>query len=253
MTRYFFTLLTISFLFFSACTTFSPLKRPLNSKHASNADSVLFYEQANLPNPFLDSLTSGLGNRIQLSATLFPPPPVVPKFKEIEGFRVQVSASTDSLKSIGLLNELSSFINDSIHLVKDKELFKVQVGDFPYRIEADSVVQVLRHHRIQGAWVVQGKILIPRSEANSPVIPEKPVQPADTLTLFSIQILATQDEANALAQVARLQQKVPWPVFYKQAGDLFKVFCGKFSSRNEADQALQKIKSIGLKDAWIVH
>ncbi len=236
-------------LFFSACKTFSSLKRPLHSEQTSSADSVLFYQQVHLPDPFLDSLTSDRGNRISLSTTLLPPPPLAPKFKEIEGFRVQVSASTDSIKSHALLSQLSSFIEDSLHLVKENDLYKVQVGDFPYRMEADSMVQVLRHHNIHGAWVVQRKILIPRSESAF----NEPQPQASTALNFSIQILATQDEANALSQVAQLQQKLVWPVFYKQIGGLFKVYCGKFSSRIQAEQALKEIRRIGLKDAWIVH
>ncbi len=215
-------------------------------KKPAEPDSVLFYQQKNVADPFVDSILSQPGDSAEISIRLIPPPPP-DTLRFVEGFRVQVFAGLDSIRAASVTHKISSILQDSVYLFKDNGLFKVQAGDFIYRHLADSVQRKLTIQSFPGTWVVKRMIIAPDSVSEPP--------PASKILefKFTIQILATSDESRALEMVSQLQGQFEFPAYYKNIGSVFKVFMGKFAVRSEADKALTQIRQKGYPDAWVVH
>ncbi len=232
------------------------LKRP-GAK--SEPDSVLFYQKKDLHDPFLDAVLAYPHDEVELSQTVVPPPAPRPKFQQMQGFRVQVFASGDSLNAVRQKAKISSLISDTCLIVKEKNLFKVQVGNFPKRIAADSLKDYLKTHGFNGAWVVQTTIFVPVAT----VTPAP--QPADSAAIrttnnlpsantpFRIQVFATGDQSKAVKITKELKQTFNLPCTFEQKGALFKIYINGFNTRAQAETVLRKVKNAGYKDAWIVH
>ncbi len=230
------------------------------SSAEAKADSVLFYKQADVHDPFLDSLQTHPGDSATLKTVLLPPPPpAAPPYKEVDGFRVQIFAGMDSLRALSQRTAARALTADSVYLTKDRGLFKIQVGDYLYRMSADSANRYFHVKGYKGAWVVKRKIRIPThnkadtantagSQLNSMI-----ANPRTTTGKITIQVLATGDEARALQVVSQLQKTFSAPSYYKRSGGLYKIFVGKYKTREEAEAALKRVRQKGFPDAWLVY
>lgn len=221
------------------------------TKKAANVDSVLFYQSQDLPDPFIDTILSQPGDSATLTATLFPPPPTIQdSLRQVDGFRVQVFAGLDSMRAETMKSQVSELLPDTIYILKENGLYKIQVGDFLYRNVADSVQRQLTINSISGTWVVAKKIY-PGGELSTTDI--EVVKPIVEDYKFKIQIVVTSDEARAMALVQSIQQQFALPAFYIQSDNLYKVFLGKFRSREEANPVLQQVRQEAYPDAWLVY
>jgi hypothetical protein len=237
---------------------------PLVKKEPAPADidSVLFFEQKTISDPFLDSLSQEYDRGIHLKTLLLPPQaPPPPDYREIDGFRIQAFAGLDSLNAYRIKTDLRSAIDDPVYLVKESGLFKVQIGDFPYRVDADNRNMKLRREGYSNAWVVSRKIRIPREDIDEPAESTADSVQAETkedispgaAIPFRIQILATSDEARAMQLTNDLKRQFSQPAWYEKSSGLFKVYLGKFSERDEADSVLKSVRAGGYPDAWLVY
>lgn len=215
-------------------------------KKPAEPDSVLFYQQENVADSFIDSILVSPGDSAEISVRLIPPPPA-DTVRMVEGFRVQVFAGLDSVRASSVTHTLSPVLLDSVYLFKDKGLFKIQVGDYRYRHLADSVQRKLTIQGFPGTWVVKRMIMAPDSVSEP--------SPASKIRefMFTIQILVTSDESRALELVRKLRGQFNFPAYYKKSDSVFKIFAGKFFDRPEADKALAQVRKKGYPDAWIVH
>jgi len=59
-------------VFFWACSS----QVAFSTKKPADVDSVLFYQQKDIVDPFIDSIFTDPGNSAQISVVLVPPPPV---------------------------------------------------------------------------------------------------------------------------------------------------------------------------------
>lgn len=230
------------FLFFFGCAP----QAVFSVKKAAEPDSVLFYQQKNVSDPFIDSILVHPGDSAAISIRLIPPPPP-DTVRMVDGFRVQVFAGLDSARAALVSRKVSLLLQDSVYLFKDNGLFKVQAGDFLFRPKADSVQRKLTIQSFPGTWVVKRAIVAP----NTTLMSSAPNKSA--AFKFTVQILATSDESRALQLVGSLQNQFDFPAYYKKSGSVFKVFLGKFIARPDADKALKQIRHNGYPDAWIVH
>lgn len=248
-------LLSVSIIF--SCNTQSIRQARLNTKvlpQAQNAqvDSFLYYQPIALNNNFLDSLKIQNDKQIYLKVRVFPPlPPPPPKFREVEGFRVQIFAGLDSINALIMMAEVKRFFVDSVYLFKENDLHKIQIGDFLYRNDADTKVYDLRKNNISSGWVVQRMINIPVDtmavvdSLKTKSIEEKEKQ-------FTIQILVTSDPQKAKTTVDQLKNKFKVEASITQTENLYKIFLGAFETRDETEKTLQLVRENGYKDAWIV-
>ena len=140
-------------------------------------------------------------------------------------------------------------------------MLKIQVGDYPYRYQADAKKDIFRKNGFPGAWVILRTILIPfgtdSTGAVSPAVEQQPVtEPAKPIIntgKYKIQIIAMGSEERAREITADIKQKMNLSAFYEKSGNLFKVFVGYFNVEQEARNALEKIREGGFPDAWLVY
>ena len=222
-----------------------------SGKKKADVDSVLFYQQSNLSDSFIDSVLTVPGNYAQLSTVLTPPPPPRKTFEQIEGFRVQVFAGIDSSRAAIIKQDIHNLVTDSIYVVSDVGLFKVQLGDFKFRSKADSVQRLLTINGIKGSWVVRRLINLPISMASGDSVSSTPALSNDYK--FKIQILATADENNAKQLLESLKSSFSHPAFYLHFGAVYKVYLGKFNDRDLAEKTLELVRGQGYPDAWLVY
>lgn len=226
------------------------IRRMRNSGQSAQADSFLFYQPASVQNAFLDSLNSTYDKEVVLAMHLVPPPPPpAPTTKQVEGFRVQIFAGLDSINAAIAAKNIQNVSEDTVYFFKEKGLFKVQIGDYLYRNPADMKVLDLRKDGFMDGWVVQRLISVPIDSTNK----QKPetVQPQENYA-FTIQVLATSDKQKAENLVRELGDHFNQESYFT-SGTIYKIFVGKFTTREEAETVLQKVKQAGYKDAWLVH
>lgn len=224
------------------------LQNSAEKQQSAQVDSFLYYQPVTLNDAFLDSLKAGNDSAQTLKIRIVPPPaPPAPKFKQVEGYRVQTFAGIDSLNALVLVNQLRSALDDSVYFFKERELFKIQLGDFLYRNDADMKVMDLRKNGFQGAWVVQRLINVPIDTTKLTAHPEQNLEYP-----FKIQVLVTSDKEKAKALVNQLKNQFNMESFYTQNQQLYKIFVGKFATREEAEKILSQIRAEGYQDAWLV-
>ncbi len=269
-----FILLSITTLFLLYC---NPKTLLTGVTHTSDVDSVLFYQQNPVADPFLDKIRSNPGNSARLiTMVLPPPPPPQPNYKEIEGFRVQLFAGTDSINALSIQNRLDIDINDPVYLIHEGGLFKIQVGDYLYRMDADNMKLVLNNKGYDGAWVAKRMIHVPHDSIEIDSSNVLPLPPPPTPTRasqeeiitkqvsdsalteaneikFKIQVMATYDKLKAQQMELELEDQFSEDAFYEKTGDIYKIFIGKFKSRADAEIFLNKIRENGYPDAWLVY
>ena len=221
-------------------------------------DSALYYQQADIADPFLDTIFQQPDQAINVHQTVYPPyvPEPVAKFKEAQGFRVQVFAGSDSIKVISVRDEISALTEDSVHYFAEKGLYKIQVGDYLYRYLADNMKTTMRQNGYPGAWVVQRVILVPIDSIQTEKISVQDstrIPGVGETGKYKIQLVATGSLEKAQEIVIDLQTKTSARVFYEQSGNLYKVFVGLFEQENQAREELEKMRQLGFSDAWLVY
>ena len=249
-------LLSITLLFLAACQP-----KTVKTDETTMVDSSFYYIQEDINDPFLDTVFQAPDKPIDLKKEIYPLPPQKPRFKEIEGFRVQIFAGIDSLNAISSRAQAVEITTDSIYLFSEKGLLKIQVGDYPYRYQADSQKEKFRRNGFPGAWVILRPILIPIDSASVDSISQTLVNPSPivgsaesaTSGKYKIQIIATSSEERASEIVANIQQTLNFNAFFEKGGNLFKVFVGYFNEEDVARKALVKVRENGFPDAWLVY
>ena len=246
--------------------------------HTSDVDSVLFYQQHPVADPFLDGIQTDPGNSARLTTMLLPPPPPPPPdYREIEGFRIQLFAGTDSSSALTMQNKVTTDTDDPVYLIHEGGLYKIQVGDYPYRIDADNKKLALNNMGYDGAWVAKRMIHVPLDsstlDSNMTVLPPPPPpmpeeeaeqvvisnQSGDSVaaqasgTKFKIQVMATSDELKAQQMELDLESRFAVDAFYEKSGTMYKVFIGRFQTRTDADVLLKQVRENGYPDAWLVY
>ena len=75
-----------------------------------------------------------------------------------DGFRVQVLASNSITKADSLSNILNSTLEDSVYVVYETPNYKVRIGDYVVREDADKMRQNLHKMGYRSAWVIRTRI-----------------------------------------------------------------------------------------------
>jgi hypothetical protein len=223
-------------------------------KRIAEVDSSLFFEQVEIEDPFLNKLANNPSQTFTLKKTLIPPP--LPeseqsKFRTIEGYRVQIFAGIDSIYALSNKNIAKGTVMDTVYMFRDKGLFKLQVGDYPYYPQADSIKRQFRQTHFPGAWIVRTNILIPFQESGLDAMVDS--VRVNNSGKYKIQVIATSDENKAENIVNSLKLQYNFNSFYESAGNIYKVFIGYFNNEDQARNALEIIRKGKYPDAWLVY
>jgi len=253
-------LILCPFILLSILISCRPSSRFIKPESETPIDSTLYFEQVDISDPFLDSLNQIQDKKITLSKTYVPPAqpePEISQFKEVEGFRVQIFAGLDSINALAIKYQAKDLTSDSIHFFQEKGLYKIQVGDYQFRSEADNLKTTFRQNGFPGAWVVQRSIIIPvEPDQNADIEEQDEIFQRDTTQekgKYKIQVLATNSEVKAQMTVLDLKENNKYQAFFEKSGNLYKVFVGYFEIEEKAREALEEIRKIGFPDAWLVY
>jgi hypothetical protein len=250
-------LLVTSLLILAACQP----KTAYKNDETTAVDSAFYYVQKDIDDPFLDTVFQAPDRSINLKKDIYPPPLQRPKFKEIEGYRVQIFAGVDTVNALSTRSQASTMVPDSVYFLDDLGLLKVQVGDYPYRYQADKIRDQFRREGFPGAWVILRTILIPfkadtttdtLSHADSTKVPQS-IQQSIEQGSFKVQLIAIGSEERAQDIVDKIKESMNLQAFYEKSGNLYKVFVGYFKEESTARDALEKVRAAGYPDAWLVY
>ena len=81
---------------------------------------------------------------------------------ETQGFRIQIFASGNIDEATAAQRQLRSKVPDSVYVVYDPPVYKVRVGDYASRLEANQRLTRIVNAGYDDAWVVADKIYLRR-------------------------------------------------------------------------------------------
>ena len=142
----------------------------------------------------------------------------------------------------------------TVYQFNEKGLVKLQVGDYLYYPQADSIKRRFRQTHFPGAWIVKTNVFIPISAPDTNLISAMQASAKDSAkNIYKIQIMATGDKNKAQNIVEDLNMQFSGKAFYEQSGNIFKIFVGYFEKENDARAALESIREERYPDAWLVY
>ena len=246
-------LLLSSLIFLTACQP----KTANKNNETTAVDSAFYYVQKDIDDPFLDTVFQAPDRSVNLTKNVYPPPQQKPKFKEIEGYRIQIFAGVDTNNALSTRSQAATMVSDSVYFLDELGLLKVQVGDYPYRYQADKIPDQFRREGFPGAWVILRTILIPFEASTTAdtlrAADSLKVQPSIDKGNFKIQLIAIGSEGGAQDIVDNLKNSMNLQGFYEKSGNLYKVFVGYFKEESTARDTLEKVRAAGYPDAWLVY
>ena len=170
-------------------------------------------------------------------------------FIESKGFRVQAFAGSTEENAAAMANQLAQLQLDSVYVIEDQGLYKVQIGNFRERLEAEKMLDQLRHRNIRNCWIVETIIHVPKQSA-APPDTDSGVKVIPT-PKFSIQLFVTKSEPRAKEFAEKFTRELGQPSRLIQSGEFWKVLCGNYGEEFRARQRLEEIRNSGYPDAWI--
>lgn len=135
-----------------------------NDVQEENQFRLKDYEKTFRPSdydPAVESIVEQLQRTEQIRPDTAAVPETVPP-DTVQGFRVQLLASADIEAASQLRDSVSLLLlNDWVYVVYHTPYYKVRVGDFLSRIEANRMSSFLRENGFAEAWVVPDRVLKP--------------------------------------------------------------------------------------------
>ncbi len=174
-------------------------------------------------------------------------------YLEGEGLRVQVFAGLDKSNAESIAQQMTSLNLDSVYLREDNGLYKVQIGNFSERLEAEKILDKLRYAGVSNAWIVSSTIHTPKTVVqDTTVVPEPPaVSDVGERFLYAIQIFVTGNYEKAQSYQQQLSSSFHEEVWIKEQDGLWKILLGKYSDESFARNRLEQIRTQGYPDAWL--
>ena len=102
--------------------------------------------------------------KIKLPVMLKPDEPLPPQFSPVktdtlvDGFRVQVISTQDLNEANRLMMELSSLFGNEVYIIFDSPNYKVRVGNFRSRGNAEKARQRIVDLGHRAAWIIRTKV-----------------------------------------------------------------------------------------------
>ncbi len=172
-----------------------------------------------------------------------------------KGFRCQVFAGAREQNALQAAERLKTLNLDSVYVIETpSHLYKVQIGNFQTRQEAEVFLDKLRNAGEKDAWIVPAEIHIPKKEAAPSPTPQSEPAAGQELSqqlYFTIQVFATNDLLRAFQVKKKLQSEFNQPVEVAARGSIWKVLIGKFPDRPAAEKFLEDLRKNKYEDAWI--
>jgi len=173
-----------------------------------------------------------------------------------KGYRCQVFASTQSESAEQVADKIRALDLDSVYVVYSNDnLYKVQIGNFDNRRDAEILLDKLRYAKVQGAWIVETDVHLPKSPEEVQEYEEEQIKQQEIEEqpgfYYAIQVFATGASVRAFQLKTELENNFTQPVEVLNHQSTWKVLVGKFPERSSAEEFLRVLKKGKFKDAWI--
>lgn len=172
------------------------------------------------------------------------------RYVEVPGFRVQLFAGSSRERAEQVAGRLQHLNLDSVYVVVDNGLYKVQLGNFSERLEAAKMLDRLRFRGETNAWIVQATIHKPKQPVSADSVRAETAGGEERLA-FAIQLFVTGDAHKAQRLQSAFSRKFSLNIRLIKQGDFWKVLAGSFPREEDARRRLKEIQAAGFPDAWI--
>lgn len=165
--------------------------------------------------------------------------------RAISGYSVQLAAVSKEPN----LAEIRSQLNvGEVYAHREGKIYKIRVGVFPDRQDAEQALKVCKEKGYSGAFIVEdtGRPAVAQVETMAPktAAPELPVLQDG----YAIQLLALKDASKFdRSKVEQLGEVQIWP-----KGEWQVVLLTGFDSRSSAEVVLRRAKALGYSGAYLV-
>lgn len=157
------------------------------------------------------------------------------KSNVLMGFRVQIEAFQNSISAENIKIQAEKKLNTQGYVIEENGLWKVRMGNFLTRNEAEKFKMEVKEKFYGGAFIVSSEIGIPTQNENISTLKEK----------YSLQVFAgTEKNANSFAEKLRKISGEQVSVEYSQMDGLSKVKVGNFKNRVDAKAATETFKNL---------
>lgn len=178
-----------------------------------------------------------------------PRPPAVTDLPEV-GYAVQVSATNKlDLDQYAPLN-----VHGNVYYVKDRGLFKIRVGVYLSKSEANSIAQKLRSSGYRGAFLVEESMVNVSDkvigEMTAPITTDDRSPEINSTNGYKVQLAAYKDPSKYFKE-----SKVAGIGFVEQRrkGQLTIMLLSGYRTEQEARNALSKARRAGFTTAFLVY
>ena len=167
-----------------------------------------------------------------ITSTIIAPPIEFPAEETLLGYRVQILSSESQSNAQALMERLKFSLTHSIHLEYKDDNWKVRVGDFASKEEAQLVYQELRAGEFPDAFIVQSPI-------------------CQYIDGFRVQLASLVNHSSAASYARAVENKVSVPVYIIKEGESWKVRLGDFTDEAAAKVLRDEMTAKGYSDAWV--
>ncbi len=172
-------------------------------------------------------------------------------YHEKEGMRIQLFAGSDSINALKVASDITALNLDSVYVLKENDLYKVQLGNFTERIEAEKMLNRLYFVGITNAWIVKGTIHEPKKEQEKLIAASVSDSDETNLMVYAIQVFVTRSHDKAQLLSNRLSQTLKESIRIIKQGEYWKILVGSYTSEEIARKKLNEIREAGFPDAWL--
>lgn len=166
----------------------------------------------------------------------------------VHGYRCQVFASADIAKAQEVAAKTKALQLDSVYVISSEDgLYKVQVGNFQERKQAQIMLDRLHYASVDGAWIVETSIHVPKEMQ----LAESEEVDMKSGFYYAVQVFNTRYSEKAQEFKSSLERRFAEPVTIIQQDDLWKIVVGHFDDHESAAALLQRMHDEGFIDAWI--
>lgn len=178
-----------------------------------------------------------------ISDELQPIPP--PGADETEMFKVQILALAKYENAVIEKKRLQEFTEKTIFLVNERNLWKLQIGDFSIRSEAEAEQNTLKSLGWTDAFLIRYRISV------NPDVPQNEEDSAYAAIYYTVQLIATTNKTEAENMQINLNILNIADVNLIKEGDFWKIRVGSFEDINEATILRNRMREMGFDDSWI--
>ena len=164
-----------------------------------------------------------------------------------DGYRCQVLPEHRCRAPKKSANQLKALNLDSVYVLQDESLFKVQVGNFQQRTDAEALLTQLQNAGYSGAWIIEGDVRVAKSEAEQQAIAEQENKLEQQFSseqnyYYAIQVMATVDSEKAKQLSRDMELRTQQTGSGGSARQYMESIGRQFNSRTDAEQLFRELK-----------